>query len=45
MSDQPTSKPGPVIGDSVEEVQGIFPSDAAMQDAIAQLYYGRVRPG
>jgi hypothetical protein len=37
MSDPLTSKPGPMIGDSVEEVQGIFPSDATMQDAIAQL--------
>jgi len=37
MSDQPISKPGPVISDSVEEVQGIFPSDATMQDAIARL--------
>jgi hypothetical protein len=32
-----TSKPGPVIAEAVEEVQGIFPSDAALQNAIALL--------
>ncbi len=36
MSDE-TSKSGPVLSATVEEVQGIFPSDAAMQAAIAQL--------
>lgn len=28
---------GPVLPEAVEEVQGIFPSDAALQDAIATL--------
>jgi isopropylmalate/homocitrate/citramalate synthase len=28
---------GPVINDSIQEVQGIFPSDAALQDAIGRL--------
>jgi hypothetical protein len=37
MSEQTSSKPGPTLNESVEEVQGIFPSDAAMQDAIAKL--------
>jgi hypothetical protein len=37
MSEQTSSKPGPALNESVEEVQGIFPSDAAMQDAIAKL--------
>ena len=32
-----TPTTGPVITESVQEVQGIFPSDAALQDAIAQL--------
>ncbi len=36
MSDQ-TSRSGPVLGEGVEEVQGIFPSDAAMQKAIGEL--------
>ena len=36
MSDQ-TSKSGPVLTEGVEEVQGIFPSDEAMQAAIGQL--------
>jgi hypothetical protein len=31
------AKPGPVINESVAEVQGIFPSDAAMQDAVGRL--------
>jgi hypothetical protein len=30
-------KPGPVITDTIEEVQGIFPTDAALQDAIGRL--------
>ncbi len=37
MSDPSIRKPGPTLGDSVEEVQGIFPSDAALEDAIARL--------
>ena len=36
MSDQ-TSKAGPVVAAAVEEVQGIFPSDAALQDAMGRL--------
>ena len=36
MSDA-TSEAGPVIAESVEEVQGIFPSDAALEDAIGRL--------
>ena len=32
-----TSKPGPELGDTVLEVQAIFPSDAALQTAIAEL--------
>ena len=36
MSDE-TSKAGPVMAGSVDEVQGIFLSDAAMEDAIAKL--------
>ncbi len=35
MSD--TSKPGPTLSSTVSEVQGIFPSDAALQTAIADL--------
>jgi hypothetical protein len=30
-------KRGPVINDTIQEVQGIFPSDAALQDAIGRL--------
>jgi hypothetical protein len=30
-------KPGPVINNSIQEVQGIFPSDAALQDAVGRL--------
>ena len=37
MSEQTSGKAGPVMADSVDEVQGIFPSDAAMEDAIAKL--------
>ena len=37
MSDLPVSKPGPALSDSVDEVQGVFPSDAAMQKAIGEL--------
>ncbi len=36
MSEQ-TSASGPVLAGPVEEVQGVFPSDAAMQDALGQL--------
>ncbi len=36
MSDE-TSKAGPVMAGSVDEVQGIFASDAAMEDAMAKL--------
>ncbi len=36
MSDQ-TGKEGPVLPEAVQEVQGIFSSDAALQDAIAKL--------
>ncbi len=32
-----TSESGPVLGGPVEEVQGIFPTDAAMQDALGRL--------
>ena len=34
MSD---AKQGPVLSEHIQEVQGIFPSDAAMQDAIGRL--------
>jgi hypothetical protein len=37
MSDQTHSKPGPTINPSIREVQGVFPSSAALQDAIARL--------
>jgi hypothetical protein len=30
-------KLGPVINDTIQEVQGIFPNDAALQDAIGRL--------
>jgi hypothetical protein len=30
-------KQGPVINNTIQEVQGIFPSDAALQDAIGRL--------
>ncbi len=36
MSDE-MSKDGPVLTAGVEEVQGIFPSDAALQDALGRL--------
>ncbi len=36
MSEQ-NSLSGPVLGGPVEEVQGIFPTDAAMQDALGRL--------
>lgn len=36
-SDPSLPKSGPVLESSVEEVQGIFPSDAALQDAIGRL--------
>lgn len=31
------SKPGPALGESVEEIRGVFPSDSALQDAISRL--------
>jgi hypothetical protein len=37
MSDKTNGKPGPTINPSIQEVQGVFPSDAALQDAIAKL--------
>ncbi len=37
MSDPTSAKVGPVMADSVDEVQGIFPSDAAMEEAISKL--------
>ena len=33
----PSGKPGPVINNAIDEVQGIFPSDAALQDAVGRL--------
>ena len=36
MSDE-TNKAGPSMAASIDEVQGIFPSDAAMEEAIAKL--------
>ncbi len=36
MSDA-TSKAGPVMPETVEEVQGVFPTDAALQDALGRL--------
>ena len=36
MSGQ-SGKEGPVLPEAVQEVQGIFPSDGALQDAIAKL--------
>lgn len=32
-----SDKQGPAIADSVQEVQGVFPSNAAMEEAIAKL--------
>jgi hypothetical protein len=38
MSDtSPPGDPGPQISDAVQEVQGVFPSDSALQDAISRL--------
>ena len=37
MSDGSGSKKGPALAASVAEVQGVFPNDEAMQDALAQL--------
>ena len=34
---QGTSKAGPALQDSVQEVQGHFPNDAALQDALSRL--------
>ena len=36
MSDE-TTKQGPVLAEAVQEVQGVFPSDAALQDALGRL--------
>ena len=36
MSDE-TSKHGPALAATIEEVQGIFPTDAALQDALGRL--------
>ena len=36
MSDA-TSQSGPMVPDAVEEVQGIFPSNAALEDALGRL--------
>ena len=36
MSDA-TSKAGPVLPGPIEEVQGVFPSDAALQEAVGRL--------
>ncbi len=33
----PSGKAGPVLSEHIQEVQGIFPSDAALQDAIGRL--------
>ncbi len=35
--DQAVANAGPTINTSISEVQGLFPSDAAMQDAISRL--------
>ncbi len=37
MPDTVDARPGPPIATTVDEVQGIFPSDHAMQDAIGRL--------
>ncbi len=37
MSETSGTKQGPALAESVAEVQGHFPSDATMQDALAQL--------
>jgi hypothetical protein len=37
MDDNSYSKPGPTLSPSIQEVQGVFPSEAAMEEAIAQL--------
>ena len=37
MSEQATGKSGPAMADTVEEVQGVFPSDAALQEAVGRL--------
>jgi len=34
---QGTTKPGPALQDEVQEVQGHFPNDAALQDALGRL--------
>jgi hypothetical protein len=37
QSESATATPGPPITETVEEVRGFFPSDAALQDAISRL--------
>jgi len=37
MSASMTENSGPAIGDGVHEVRGVFPTDAALQDAIGRL--------
>ncbi len=37
MSDSTEAKPGPAIAPEIEEVQGLFSSNAALEDAIAAL--------
>lgn len=33
----PDTKPGPILNEAIDEVQGIFPTDAALQQAIGKL--------
>ena len=37
MTDVNPSKAGPALNPTIQEVRGVFPSDAAMQEAISQL--------
>jgi hypothetical protein len=39
MSDTPSAPgdPGPQLSESIQEMQGVFPSDSALQDAISRL--------
>ena len=37
MSNSTKAKPGPALAPDIEEVQGLFPSNAALEDAIAAL--------
>ena len=36
-TERDAAKPGPVLNDQVQEVQGRFPTDAALQDALGRL--------